>query len=178
MHSALGSRTHSALDEVPLLYIPETGIFSAKQNFVRGHNHRTGLRISAISQNFYKWFLDGDGKVEGPAPRIVLHHRDIQTRPMGIACAEELRSGEEVLLGQIYSFAAAEPKIGRGKLLVDAESGGRIGNMFPVDDIAGIRRVVYVFHHFGGIAFTAIPVPAPGSPLPEGHRVFCRYRCS
>ena len=178
MLSTQWSTAPSALDEIPLLYVPERGLFQAKHHFVKGLDRHSGLRVTGISQNIDEWCLDGEGKVEEPAPRTVLQYRDIQTRSTGIAVANELRSGEAVLLSQIHYVAAVEPKIGKGKFLVGSDTEGKTGNVFPFDDIHGIRRLLYVFHHLGGIAFAAIPVPAPGSPLPEGHRAFFRYRCN
>lgn len=178
MSSTQSIRIHSALDEIPLLYVPERGIFIAKQNFVKGFNHHSGLRITGISQNFHEYFLDGEGIIDVPTPRIALQHRDVQTRPVGMTAAEELRLGEVIHLSQIHYVATAEPKIGRGQFLVAPEADGSVGNLFPVDDIKGVRRLAYVFPYFSGLAFAAIPVPAPGSPVQEGHRVFTRYRCS
>jgi len=139
--------------------------FIAKEKFRKDSKE---VKFYGIWDNFTKWFLDGDGKVEGPQDGRELHYGDLTKDSVDGSIIEEL-GGEakaETTLSELYGLLQKQGNGEDGVMLVN----GRV-NIFYIQDTSGVLRAVNVDWVDGGWLVLASPVESPSDWL-AGRRIF------
>ena len=141
--------------------------FFAKEGFKLKSD---GGPCSYLGDNFEKWFLQGDGKVEEPIPEMVLDYAKLLRSSKDGSVITSL-GGEKVVeakLSSILCLMSQQEKGQDGTLITNGYA-----NIFYVEDINGALRAVRVVWEGDGWGVSACSVEGPYGWL-VGFRVFSR----
>lgn len=161
----------SILEFVSTVKIPATtGSFVAKAKFVVNITDEASVKISYVWENFREWFLNGDGKTEGPTDEQTLSYAKLRKASVDAPIIAELGGEEksETTLSEMFSLMEKQGKGEAGVLLNNGYA-----NIFYVRDSAGMLRAVGVRWYDGGWDVFAYSVLDAGG-WGDGDQVFSR----
>lgn len=144
--------------------------FVAKDRFVANTSHDAPVRISAVWDNFTKWFLSGDGKIEDPLDEQTIRYHKLRRSSVDGPIIAELGGEEkaEITLTEMFFLMKKQRKGEDGVLLNNYHA-----NIFYIRDQKGVLRAVDVRWGSGGWLVDASPVGYPDR-WDIGRRVFSR----
>lgn len=143
------------------------------EKFVAGRNFllkRDGGICSYLGENFRRWFLEGDGKVEEPHTETVLRCHKLRKNSVDGPIIAEL-GGEavaETTFAEMFALLKKQANGQKGTLLTNGYA-----NIFYVRDQSGLFRAVFAYWHGVGWLVRACEVSHPIAWL-AGRRVFSR----
>jgi len=143
--------------------------FIAKEKFVINIGPDALVKISYLGDNFKKWFLNGEGKVEDMNSTNLVSlvlETAVMNKEIIAKIGDEVKA--ETSLTEIYDLITKQPNGEKGVLL---NSGW--ANIFYVRDQNGVLRMVHVFWSGDGWFVSAGSVDYPHR-WRAGSRVFSR----
>ena len=156
------------LESLSIVTIPATTKpFVAREKF---KFKKDGGICSYISPNFTSWFLNGDGKIEGPMAETTLRYKKLPQFPVDTPIIAGLggKAKAETTLTAMF-FLMKKQKNGKDGILLT----GGYGNIFYIKDIAGVLRTVRAYWSGDGWDIGAILIESPRR-LDGGGLVFSR----
>lgn len=181
MGPVLGSVALRLLVFASVVIVPATNeSFVAKDHFLQDTSSHAKVRICGFGENFRRWFLEGEGKIEEPTnAQSVLCRYTLQAWSVDAPIIEELGNElkAETTLATVYSLMAKQSKGEKGDLLVSKDDSQNTGNIFYVKDAGGILRTVLVSWHITGWVICAVSIRTDRTKWNEwevGHQVFSR----
>ncbi len=147
-----------------------TNKFIARDKFVVNTKSVAPVKISAVWDNFTKWFLSSDGKTEDPIQEQTLRctrlRKSSADGPIIVELGGEAKA--EITLTEIYGLMAKQPNGEDGALLTNGHA-----NIFYAKDQNGVLRTVGVSWYDDGWDVDASLVEDPFTWL-AGRQVFSR----
>ena len=173
----LGSHQANVLATPEVVIVPSLPRFVANEYFTLGTSKNRRARIYGLGDNFKRWFLEGAGKIEVATTPMAISYRTIEAKATDELLLNELGGNmkAELRLSQVAYFMDEQYDGKDGALLVDRESGGKLGSLFLARDIKNILRIVYVSWRDTAWAVIAVPTADDNRPLCHGNRIFSRY---
>lgn len=132
----------SILKRVGTIVIPATTTkFVAKERFVVNTSPDALMKINRLGDDFIKWFLGGDGKIENPTGEQTLCYHELLQRSVSGQIITELgdEAKAEVALSGV-SYLIERQNYSQDRVLM----GNFDANTFYVKDKVGVLRMVSV----------------------------------
>lgn len=144
--------------------------FVAKTAFVVNTECNAPVKISAVWDNFTRWFLSGDGKTEDPIIEQTFRYHKLRKSSVDGPIITELGGEEksETTLTEMFSLMEKQKNGESGALLNNGWA-----NIFYIRDQNGVLRAVYVRWYVDGWDVGARSVEGPRRWY-DGDQVFSR----
>lgn len=141
------ARSGLLLDLVGVVEISTTSLFVAKDRFVINTKSNAPVKISYLDDSFMAWFLDGDGKIEGPINKWTLCYHKLLRPSVNSPIITKLggKMRVETTLSGMYFLMETQKNGEHGILLVNGNA-----NIFYIRDQDNVLCVVYVCWIDGG----------------------------
>lgn len=157
------------LDWLGIVNIPATTErFVARENFVLDTSKKAHVKISYLGDDFKKWFLLGDGKIEDQISEEALRYGKLLKSSIDAPIIAELGGEQkaETTLAEKFALMEKQANGENGSLLTNGYA-----NIFYIRDINGVLRAVSCYWHDVGWSVYAYSVLYPRG-WPAGYQVF------